>query len=469
MKTYPAVKVLLVLPSYAFMYNGTLVKIGAIYVPNLSLSTIAGALVKEGVDVHILDLNRKTEKDFIILLNKFNPDFVGFTFTTPLAEETLRLAKIAKKIKPEAVIICGGPHPSVMPLQVLSSGAIDVVCIGESDYTVLDIVRGKPYEDIKGIAFVRRDDKSYCETGPGGAITELDGLTFPAWNLFNISEYRTTRLFSRRDPVGFIETSRGCPYGCIYCNKKIFGKSFRAKSIKRVVDEMEYMLTCGFREIHLADDCFSFDIERAKGICEEIMKRGLKFSWATTNGIRVDRIDDELMRLMKRAGCYCVSFGIESGDDAILALAHKGQTCSQARNAITHAKSAGLEVIGFFMFALPGETEVTMQKTINFAKELDLDMAKVSIAIPFPGTQYFEELKKHGSIKETDWSKYNCYFPAREIYQHPSVSWDTVDIYFKRFYREFYLRPKFISKRFIKGFLNGGFISDINDFLRTKW
>lgn len=467
--TNSAVKVLLILPSYSFIYKDTIIKMGAIYSPNLSLATLAGAFISNGVNVQILDLNKKSEKDFIALIKAFVPDYIGITFTTPIADEAFRLAGIAKKIKQEVTVICGGPHPSAVPFQVLSSSAIDIVCIGESDYTILDIINGKPYKDIKGIAFMQRDNGGYYESHNNYFINDLDGLSLPAWNLFSLREYRTTELIARRNPVGFLETSRGCPYGCIYCSKKIFGRNFRAKSIKRVIDEMEYMLLCGFREIHLADDCFSFDIERAKGVCEEIIKKRMKFPWATTNGIRVDRVDRELLRLMKSAGCYRVCFGIESGDDDMLNLANKGQTCEDVRIAVKLAKQAGLETFGYFMVALPGETEVTMQRTIDFAKELDLDMAKVTVTIPFPGTHYFEGLLNKGNIKQANWSEYNCYFSARKIYQHPNVSWDTVDFYFKKFYREFYLRPNFISKRFIKSLSRGELLRDIAYFLKTRW
>ena len=186
-------------------------------------------------------------------------------------------------------------------------------------------------------------------------------------------------------------------------------------------------------------------------------------------GIRADRVDQELLTLMKRAGCYRVFFGIETGSDDVLKIINKGETCDDVRRAVRMSKKAGLEVHGFFMLALPGETEKTMRQTIDFAKELDLDMAKVAITVPLPSTPYFEQLDKAGRIKTKEWSKYNLYFPARELYDLPGLDWDTVEAYYKRFYREFYFRPRFIIKRFRESLLRGQLLNDIKSFLQVKW
>lgn len=452
-------KVLLIIPSHLPVYKGTIFQMGT-YPPPLSLATIAGALIKHGHDVRILDLNKHNRMQLVNLIKSFSPDYIGISFSTPLAEEAYLLAAMLKKIKNDIIVISGGAHPSAMPGDVLESSDIDVVCIGESDYSVLKVVTKEPYNSIEGIAYRNENGQHIFQKEKSRFIEDLDSLPFPAWNLFKIKEYKTSRLIARMNPAGFIETSRGCPFGCIYCNKNIFGRNFRPKSVKRVVDEMEYMLSCSFCEIHIVDDCFTFDIERAKGICAEILRRNLKFPWTASNGIRADRVDSELLALMKKAGCYRVSYGIESGDDTILKLAQKGETVEEIRKAVKMSKENGLEVVGFFMLALPGETKETMRKTIDFAKELDLDFAKVAITIPFPATPYFEELYKNGKIRVTKWSKFNLHFPPREIYEHPNLNWNIVEVYYRRFYLEFYLRPNFIVKRFIKNLFTIGLLRD---------
>ena len=460
-------RILLVAPSYSFIYQGAMIRPGAIYSPHLGLATIAGPLVAGGHEVRIADLNKVPEAAFLEDLRRFVPHYVGISFSTILSAEAYRLAKLIKETDDKIVVISGGVHSSSMPEDVLAFSPVDIVCMGEADYSIVEIVEGRPLEKIAGIAF-RRDGKSVV-TPQREPIKDLDALAFPAWRLFDLREYRTTELLARENPAGWIETSRGCPYGCIYCNKNVFGRNFRAKSVKRVVDEMAYMLDCGFREIHISDDCFTVDLDRAKGICAEIIKRKLRFSWATVTGIRADRVDQELLTLMKRAGCYRVFFGIETGSDEVLKIINKGETCDDVRRAVLMSKKAGLEVHGFFMLALPGETEKTMRETIDFAKELDLDMAKLAITVPLPSTPYFEQLDKAGRIKTKEWSKYNLYFTARELYDVPGLDWDTVEAYYKRFYREFYFRPRFMIKRFRESLLRGQLLNDIKAFFQVKW
>lgn len=460
-------KVLLVSPTYSFIYEGTRIKPGAIYSPHLGLATIAGSLVCRGHSVKIDDLSKIDEKTFLSDLKTFNPQYVGISFTTPLAEESFRLANIVKEANKNIIVIAGGVHSTSMPQEVLESSKFDIVCLGEGDYSIIDIVEEKSLEDIIGIAFKRNGNCHILQHK--GPIKNLDNLPYPEWQLFNLQNYKTTKLLTRANPAGWIETSRGCPYKCVYCNKNVFGRNFRTKSVKRVVDEMEYMLECGFKEIHIADDCFTVNIGRAKGICEEIIRRNLKFPWATVTGIRADRVDQELLILMKRSGCYRVYYGIESGSDYILKIIRKGETCEEVRKAVKMSKKAGLEVFGFFMLALPGETEKTMRQTIDFAKELNLDMAKVCITIPLPSTPYFEQLNRDGKIKGKNWSKYNLYFPARDLYDHPTLDWDVVDIYYKKFYNEFYFRPRFILKRFFNSLIRGQLIDDIISFTKIKW
>jgi len=460
-------KILLVSPSYSFIYEGSMIKPGGIYSPPLGLAAIAGALDSAGHSVRVADLNRIDEKSFVDEITAFGPEYVGIGFNTPLAEEAFRLSRLIKAVGKDIIVVAGGVHPSSMPGEVLKESSIDIVCIGEADFSITEIVAGKPLESIPGIAY-RKNGAHRISPGKQ-FIQDLDRLAYPAWKHFDIKSYKTTRLLTRNNPTGWIETSRGCPYGCIYCNKTVFGRTFRVKSTSRVVDEIQYMLKSGFREIHIADDCFTADINRAKDICREILRRGVVFDWATVTGIRADRVDRELLLLMRRAGCYRVYFGIETGSEDILRIINKGETLEDIRRAVAMSKKAGLETFGFFMLALPGETEKTMQETIDFAKELKLDMAKIAITIPLPATEYYEQLKKQGRIKETKWSKYNLYFPARELFDHPTVDWDVVEAYNRKFYRTFYFDPRFILKRLIKGIRYGHILTDISSFLQIKW
>ena len=271
--------------------------------------------------------------------------------------------------------------------------------------------------------------------------------------------------------MGHLEISRGCPFRCVYCNKNIFGYKYRVKTVERVIKEIQFMLERGFKEIHIHDDCFTADLNRAKKICQEIIRRKLKFFWAANSGVRSDCVDYELFDLMKKSGCYRVSFGIETGSDAVLKVIKKGQTINDIKIMVKMAKKAGLETFGFFMMALPGETEHSLQQTINLSKELDLDLAKCAITLPLPGTPYFEQLSQEGRIKKTSWSNYTFYSISkiRLVYEHPSLKWGTIEKYYKRFYREFYFRPKYVIKRLLKRLFDGNLINDIKYVLATRW
>lgn len=459
-------KVLLINSPQERFYTNTKIKGGTPYSAPLNLAVLAGSLIHKGHTVKILDLNIYPNYQIIAkTLNEFLPDFVGITFTTPLFEEAKRITTLIKSIDNKIPIIGGGAHTTALPYETLStSDGLDVAVIGEGDFTLPAIVEG---EKPAGIAY--RNNGEIIVRKREKYIENLDNLSFPAWELFDLAPYRTTPLLTRANPSGWIETSRGCPYDCGYCTKNIFGRKFRAKSVERILDELSYMLKIGFREIHIADDNFTTDMGRAKRICEKILQKGLKFPWATLTGIRIDRVDKELLNLMHKAGCYRVCFGIESGNQEILDKIGKKITLLQIETVVKDAKEAGLEVFGFFMLALPGETENSMRDTINFAKKLPLDMAKVSITIPLPGTPLFDELDKNNAIKTREWGKYNFYVPASVVYKHPTLEWDTVEKYFNMFYREFYLRPGFIVKYIRENLIRKDILDIIKIFFATRW
>ncbi len=461
-------KILLVNPSYSFLYKQGKTRVW-LYTPSITLAVIAAPLLKDGHSVEILDLN-KTDSELTVLRKKlthFQPDYVGISFTTPLIEKAIIIASEIKKFNKDIIVIAGGVHPTSFPEELLKESDFDMVVTGEGDFVLSELLSNKETTSIGNLVYKKN---GIIQSNPRNKlIKELDILPYPAWQLYNLSDYKVTKVMARNNPAGWIETSRGCVYNCSFCNKNIAGKTFRVKSPKRVTDEIEFMLSLGFKEIHIVDDGFTTDMKRAEMICDEIIKRGLRFPWATVTGIRADRVNLGLLKKMKQAGCYRVYYGIESGNQQILDGFGKGETLEDVRRAVRESRQAGLEVYGFFMLALPGETKETMRDTLNFAKELNLDMAKATITLPLPATPFYEELEEKGLIKTKDWSKYNTYVPAREVYTHPTVDWDTVDKYFNRFYREFYFRPEFITKRVFKSLLRGQIFSDIKHFLQTPW
>lgn len=461
--------VLLINPSSRGFYKGSPVEEAAPLNPVLCLAILASSLKKKGHKVKALDFNLKEvdEQFFIKTLNEFKPEYICFTFVTPLFPIIQNLAKIAKNMNKKVVIIGGGPHSSSMPEDVLKESEIDITVIGEGDIVITEVIENGA-QNVKGVSF--KKEGKIILNGKKDLIQDLDTLPFPDWSIFNLEKYKnSSHLVSKKSPLGFLETSRGCIFDCCYCNKVMLGRSFRAKSVKRVVEEIKYMLNQGFKELLLVDDGFTTDIKRAHKICHLIIKEGLKFPWTLTNGIRVDRVTPEIFFDLKKAGCYKVAFGIESGDESVLKDIGKYTRLEQVKDAVKWANKAGIETLGSFMIGLPLDTEKTMQKTIDFAKQLDISVAKFTITIPYPGTRLFDDYSSKNLIKSTNWGYYDAYKP-NELYDHPNLDWDVIYRYHKKAFREFYFRPKYILKRIINsGIRQGTLFNDIKFFLKVKW
>jgi len=461
---------LIVLPYYEQIFNKSTVKaVVSKGIILLGLATVAAPLRKQGIKVKIIDLNLEMNPESILNkeLKEFSPDYIGISITTPLFELAKFYAKIIKSQLKDVILIAGGPHPTVLPEDFLKETDFDIVVRGEGDETISEIVRGVKLEDIKGVSY--KMNGKFFSNSKRELVSQLDNLDLPALDLYEIERYVHPRFMARRNPVASIETSRGCFGRCSFCNKSIFEAKYRMKSPERVIEEMQYTLSLGFREIHIIDDLFTGELNRAKTICEMIIRRGIDLTWYPRGGLRVDRLDKELFALMKKSGCYRIPLGIESGNQQVLDKMNKMTTLDQARRAVHMAKDAGLEVEGYFMLGLPGETDKTIKDTLNFSLSLDLDYAKYAITVPLPGTPLFEEWDNAGYIKTHDWTKYNFAVSARELYNHPTVSWQLIEKYYRLAPRKFYWRPEFIARRFLKSIRTGTLWDDVKTAIKVKW
>ncbi len=466
-------RVLLICPSAAIeIFKESKISIAIPHIPYLSLASLAAALLAEGYPTQILDLSisRKPLKDLHQSLEKFQPDFVGITFTTGLLKDARDLANKIKSFDNSIKTIAGGVHSSIFPAEVAEKCNFDFVVFGEGEITLLELVSGKDLETIDGLAY-KNNQNEVIVNKPRELIADLDSLPYPAFYLYNAKNYYCPRIAAKKSPVVAMETSRGCWGSCIFCNKHVFQKKVRMKSAKRVVDEMEMVLNLGYKEIHIWDDCFSASLEHPKKICDEILRRKLKICWNVYNGMRVDRVDEELLTKLKAAGCYQVSFGVESGDQQILDRAKKGITLEQTRNAVKLAKKVGIDVLGFFMVGLPGETPQSVQRTIDFAKEIDVNLPKLGIATPLPGTEFFDEWNRRGLILSYDWTDY-IFHTTKRIAKYPDLPEEIFE-YYNLFYRKLYIQPSFIWKRFWRGLKTGQIFFDvyyfIKIFLKFNW
>ncbi len=446
-------KALLINPSYFRTYGSNEGGIAFPVYPILSLSAIGGALRARGHDFRILDLSYRQYHPDVIreVIREERPDLVGITATTPLANQMRDISHIVREFSDDIITVAGGAHPSAMPEETMRESVLDVVAAGEHDFTAADLLDGVSKESIPGIWW-RDSGEAIRHNPPGRMIDPLDDLPMPAWDAYPTEcNERVTRIISRYRPSTTVEFSRGCVYQCDFCgSKNTMGLGYRKKSPGRCADEMQRLYALGFREAILVDDIFTSDNKWAASVCEEFIKQGVQMKWACTNGIRVDSANRELFDLMREAGCYRVYFGFESGNDEVLKAFGKGgkATLEKGVEAVAMARRAGLEPNGFFMVGLTGDTEASMQDTINYSRQVELETMKCGITVPFPGTPMFNELQAGGRIKTCDWDKYTVYHNADAIFDHPTLEWPVITSYLKKFYREAYLQnPRYILRR----------------------
>jgi anaerobic magnesium-protoporphyrin IX monomethyl ester cyclase len=464
--------ILFVIPDERKVYETVDVKAGAFHQPSLALG-ILGAIARDcGFSPAILDLTLHDNGPEVVKshVSMLQPRYVGIPCTSATYWQAVAIARLVKTVSASAKVMIGGPHVSSTVAETLQKGCFDYVFVGEAELSFRQLLTGADPLCIEGVV---------CAGGAGTIgelpgrpfLKNLDDFPFPDYGLYDLSRYRVSRLQVRRNPVAWMETSRGCPFDCQICNKVVHGRTFRPKSAERVLDEIKYFKTLGIRELHIADDGFTTDMERAERICEGMVTRRLDMTWSCVNGIRADRVNKQLLKLMKRAGCYRISFGIESGNQSVLDHLGKKITLSQIESAVTAAREAGLEVFGFFMFGFEDETVPSMQDTIHFARRLRLDLAKASIVTPFPGSPLYEKYQRRGLLLPVtdDYRHYNVYGSPRLVYRHPSLDWDVVEHYQKRFYRDVYLNPAYLMRRIVYSVKNGTILDDAAAALSMKW
>ncbi|MDD5111952.1 MAG: radical SAM protein [Candidatus Altiarchaeota archaeon] len=430
-------KILLIQPSDAHV-DGSL-KGGVWHAPPLGIASLAAFLRERKHEPMILDL-AVDQRDPVKVCGSFRPDYIGLSVSTPLLSDACSIAKKLKKKFPKARIIFGGPHPSTDVEGVLKNDFVDYVIFGEGEEPLCELLDANEPPGIKGLAF-KRGGKIVVNP-QRELIADLDSLPTPAYDMLDVFAYPDHPLSAERPNISII-TSRGCPFGCTYCNKSVFGRTFRKMGYKKVVDQMEYLSkTYGMREFQIIDDIFTLDKERVRKICDEILKRNLKVKWMTPNGVRADSLDLDTLKLMKKAGCHYLYIGIESGSQRILDRIKKGLTLDQVRRAVNMVNDAGIRVGAFFMLGLPDETPEDMRKTIDFAKSLRLDSVKFGILVPLPGTEVFEEFRKKGFIKNFDYSMY--FWHKEPVFETDLISTKELFRHYKKAYREFYFRPRYL-------------------------
>ena len=464
-------RVLLINPSYQGSYGGSKASIINPIHPTLGLATIAGVAKKLGHTVKIFDMSFRAYNYSLVedVIRSFKPDVVGITATTPLVNQMRDISVLVKDISQDILVIGGGPHVTAMPVEALAESLLDAVCVGEADYSFGEICDGRRLKEILGLYY--RDGDTVVFSGERPLIEDLDQLPFPALDLYDKAIYQRhmSHLLVRNPPATMLEFSRGCVFKCDFCASKItMGFGYRKKSPERCAAEVKYIHSLGFREFMLADDIFTSDQRWASKVCDSISRTRVPISWSCTNGIRVESADDKLFSRMKKAGCYRVSFGFESGDDEVLKKFGKGGKASinAGIEAVQLARSAGIDTNGYFLLGLSPDTEKSMQKTISYARQLPLDMMKFGIAIAFPGTLIFDFYRKKNMIKSFNWDDYHIY-TQDPPFSHTALSYPLILEYIDVAYQRAIIRnPPYILRRMARGIRTGEFFWDAFYFLK---
>ena len=343
----------------------------------LGLGYIAAVLEKDH-NIEVIDMGAEKLNDDSLMdkISEINPEIIGISANTLSFQNAIQIGKKIKQIDNEIMIVIGGAHSNAMPTDPLKYKYFDISVYGEGERTVVElwdkIEKGKSYDDVKGIAF-RKNDK--ITVNPRQELIEnLDNLPFPARHLFPMKKY--SEEFSLYvSPIYSVGTSRGCPFSCAFCsNNVIFGRTYRTRSPENIVNEIEHLIDgYGVKGIYFREDIFTMNSKRVYGICDEINKRDLDFKWICES--RVNTINQEMLRSMKKAGCELIWFGVESGSQRVLDLMHKQITLSQSRNAFSLCKKIKLKAGGSFLIGIPGEKKNESNYSALLAESLRIQTA----------------------------------------------------------------------------------------------
>jgi anaerobic magnesium-protoporphyrin IX monomethyl ester cyclase len=307
---------------------------------------------------------------------------------------------MVKETCPDVPVVFGGPHATGDPKGTVSHNEVDFVVVGEGEETLIELVaalsNGKRLDKIDGLAFKKANGEIVLNA-PRKPIADVDSIPFPEFGLLPLSKYfefpEMHGMLKQRKRFMPILTSRGCPFGCIYCHN-IFGKRYRPRSPENVIQEILMLYhQYGIREFHIEDDTFNVNLERAKAICDLIARHRLDIAIQFPSGLRADLMDEQLMRKLKQVGTFMIAIGLETASPRIMRLINKRLDIKKVKETVDMAVKNRIKIWGYFMIGFPGETGREMEQTIAFAKALNLHFASFSIVTPFPGPNSLSNLR----------------------------------------------------------------------------
>ncbi|MCF8070519.1 MAG: B12-binding domain-containing radical SAM protein [Desulfobacterales bacterium] len=411
--------------------------------PPLGLAGIAAYLDKQKISNAIIDCYARPNSDRHIrdyLLSE-RPAFIGISCTTSSFFDGIRITKNCKAILPGIKVIFGGPHVSALNKKIMEMfPIIDFVVTGEGEETLTELILndGASCEDIKGVV-LRLKDNEVIFTGHRDKRLRLDSLPFPAYEKLHgyPDAYRLPIFNYPKTPNTSCISSRGCPYSCSYCDRSVFRKSFRYNSAAYLYEHLSYLKKrFGIRHVNFYDDQFTFNRKRVGAFTRMMIERPLNMTFNCA--VRAEHIDFDLLKKMKLAGCWMISLGIETGDEDLLAVHRQNANLDMLAEKIRMIKKAGIRTKGLLMMGLPGETEVSVRKSMDYVFSLPIDDFNLAKFTPFPGSPVYEGIHEKGTFIE-DWEKMDC---MNFLFVPHGMEKDQMEKLFLRFYKAHFQRPK---------------------------
>lgn len=440
-------KVLLLNPPLSAKLRGGALKAAVARSIPYGLLSLAAVIRQKGYAVSILDAtNHELGVDETVrAVAAERPDYIGITTVTLSVESAAEVAARLKEQLPETVVLAGGAHLSSAPVETMTRlGAFDVGVIGEGEETIVELLsvldEGKPLDGVLGIIF--RKGSALIRNKRRPLIQDLDALPMPAWELLPGMPrfYRPSAPSYVRLPSTTIVTSRGCNGNCLFCNSKALFGRLRCFGADYVIAMIRHLTASyGIRDISVYDDNFIQDRPRVERICRALIDSRMNLTWSCYS--RADQGDAELFALMKKAGCWQLSFGIESGSQKILDFIRKGISLDQIRRTVVETKRAGIRTRGFFMMGHFLETRETIEETIRFMNGIPLDDFHFTYFTPLPGTPAYGIADRHGEFDRA-WNKTSMQIP---VFVPEGLTAEELEGYSKKAYSKFYFRPRVIA------------------------
>ena len=414
--------------------------------PPLTLALLAALLRQQGHSVKLADLtaSRQSADDFIADLDRegFRPTLILFPSTTPtLDADTAAMAQL--KAHYGAPLICFGPHASTVPhASMTRAPEIDGMIVGEPEDAAVALAALDSLANIESVpAITYRTGDRIVPHRAHGSYTGFTSGPAPAWDLLDLSRYSLPLV---NQPYAIVESSRGCPYSCDFCVAPIHqGHKFRERPAAALVDEMAKMRTeSGIRFFYLWGDTVTLNIKSFSAICEEIIARKLDIRWL--GNARADNLQDPaFVDRLKRSGCWMLALGIESESDETRKDMMKKLESEKIRRALGNLRAAGIKSFAFFILGYPGENQAALERTVNYALDLDPDFANFYPAVPYPGTELYNKVRGEGMLVSEDWRRMEY---SHYLLKQNDLDETVVMNAIRRARRRFFLRPRYFAR-----------------------